>query len=275
MVNNCYKNHEPREIADRIIACEEAYINTDYNALSFEDKCRYALEYTPILHPIVAPKSGMRQRMLEELRPELLRRAEREDPFALFVLGMRYADCSAPATDEERDYLERAVRAGYDGAKVALADRFADGSDALHTQLIPEMNRLVSSGKASALELYEITSMLARRETNADVRATFYGLSREYAAASVAEGCYVALPMLCHWRTPAEHVIDELDVKEELTFWQTVDDTVYLELYRKGATHLAAALERKLMSGRGCTQDEALLERVRADARRNRTGVAD
>ena len=102
MENRNFKQMNAEEVASGIIAAEVAYLHTDYESLSFEERCGYALEYSPILHPILAPAADRRAAMLEELRPELLLRAEKEDGFALYVLGSFGADLSVPASDDER-----------------------------------------------------------------------------------------------------------------------------------------------------------------------------
>lgn len=108
-------------VAQSRIAAEETFINTNYKSLSFEDQCRYALELSPFLHYSVAPNDTRRAKLLKALRPELLRRAQNEDPFALYVLGSM--NFSVPATDVEQRFLERAMNAGYVPAAMDLLNR--------------------------------------------------------------------------------------------------------------------------------------------------------
>jgi hypothetical protein len=108
-------------VAQQRIQREEAFINTDYEKLSFEEKCRYALEISPLLHCSVSPDSKRREKLLKALRPELLRRAETEDPFALYVLGSE--NYGIPANDVERRFLERSMKAGYVPAAMDLLNR--------------------------------------------------------------------------------------------------------------------------------------------------------
>lgn len=127
MMNFNFNSMNAQDVADKIIAAEEAYVNTDFESLSFEDKCTYALELTPILHPGVAPSPQRRRALLDNLRPELLRRAEKDDAFALYVLGNVSADLSTLATEEERVYLERAVELSYYPAAFSLLNLFYYG----------------------------------------------------------------------------------------------------------------------------------------------------
>lgn len=272
MTNYNYKNFNANEIANRIIAREQAYLNTNYDALSFEDKCRYALDYTPIAHPIIAPNASHRKSLLEALRPELLARADREDGFALYVLGSVNADLSSPATDTERRFLERAVKAGYAPAAVALVDRFfGDFKDkklcrqALHDYLIPTLNRLTEEKSQDVATVYEVESLLSRYETNASARMVFYGMSRELATKLVCDGSWVGLAKLCNARVVSDGLLDVTPSEEEIAFWMTVDYLVHANLYELGARHLADSLGCKLINERGCERDVEKIKEIYLD----------
>ena len=91
MTNYNYNGMNAYDIANKVIAKEEAYNNAKLELMPFEVKCHYALQQTPIIHPFVSPRNNCRRELLNSLRPELLRRAENEDAFALYVLGWPYA----------------------------------------------------------------------------------------------------------------------------------------------------------------------------------------
>lgn len=272
MTNYTFNGLNAQDIANKIIAAEVAYRDTDYESLSFEEKCRYALDYTPIVHPILAPNPSHRKSLLEELRPELLRRAQNEDGFALYVLGSVNADCSAPATDAERRFLERAVKAGYAPAAIALVDRFfGDLKDkklckqALHDYLIPALNRLTEEKSQDEEAIYAVKSLLSRYETNTSARLAFYGISRELAAKLVCEGSYVGLAKLCNARVVSDGLLDITPSEEEIAFWVTVDYLVHANLYELGARHLADSLGCKLINERGCERDVEKIKEIYVD----------
>lgn len=278
MMNCNFNGMNAHDIANKIVSTEKAYLNTDYEALSFEDKCRYALDYTPIVHPILAPNPKHRAALLEALRPELLSRTEREDGFSLYVLGSANADLSAPATDAERRLLERAVKAGHAPAATALVDRFFKSLDdkklrkqALHEYLIPTLNRLTEEGEQDAATIYAVKTLLSHYETNASARLVFYGTSRELAAKLVCEGSYVGLAKLCNTRAVSDGLLEVAPLEEEIAFWVTVDFLVHSQLYDLGARHLADALGMKLINERGCERDAEKIKEIYLDLLLSRT----
>ena len=260
MENRNFKQMNAEEVASRIIAAEVAYLHTDYESLSFEERCGYALEYSPILHPILAPAADRRAAMLEELRPELLLRAEKEDGFALYVLGSFGADLSVPASDDERRLLERAVDAGFYKASIDLVARFLRGKgtrkQALHGHLIPALNRLVEEGKSDTAAMHAVTHLLSELESNGESRLVFSLMARELAEKMVLGGSYVGLTKLCLPCSVKGTCLKSNVSAEELTFWQTVDFLVHSRLFDAGALHLGDALRWKLINARGCEREE-------------------
>ena len=136
MTNYNYNGMNAQDIANKIIAKEEAYENACYDLMPFEVKCKYALELTPIIHPTIPPDSSERRELLDALRPELLRRADEEDAFALYVLGNTCSDLSTPPTDTERQFLERSMNAGYIPAAFSLLDLFYHGKRASEPEAV-------------------------------------------------------------------------------------------------------------------------------------------
>ena len=264
-----YKNLNAQEIANRIIAREEAYLNTDYEALSFEEKCKYALEYTSIVHPGLTPDPAHRAALLKELRPELLRRANKEDGFALYVLGSVNADCSAPATFEEYRFLERSVKAGYTPAVVDLVSRFlrdkSERKNAFHTYLIPALNKTKAEKSQDLGLCCSIQSLVAEFETNGDSRVVFYAMARDSAQKMVSEGSYAGLAMLCHVSCKKGAILDPCVPESELAFWQTVDFLVHDYFYARGSRRLATSLGAKLVNERGCDLDVEKIAQVHSE----------
>lgn len=272
MINYIFNGMKAHDVANKIVAAEVAYRDTDYESLSFEEKCRYALDCTPIVHPILAPNPSHRKALLDALRPELLARADREDGFALYVLGSVNADLSSPATDTERSFLERAVKAGYAPAAVALVDRFFGDlknkklcRQALHDYLIPTINSLTEEKSQDVATVYALKSLLSRYETNASARMVFYGMSRELATKLVCDGSWVGLAKLCNARSVSDGLLDVTPSEEELSFWVSVDYLVHADLYELGARHLGDSLGCKLINERGCERDVKKIKEIYLD----------
>ena len=264
-----YNNLNAQEIANRIIASEEEYLNIDYEALSFEDKCHYVLGYSAILHPGLDDTSARRKEMVEGLRPELLRRAEKEDGLALYVLGFFKFDCAPSDAGEGKTYLERSFKAGYIPAVITLVSKFyrkkEDRLKAVDEYLFPALNRLTEEKKTDTSTYFSVVSLLSDLMPDATAGFVFYSMRREYAAKKVCEGSYRDLMYLClhHFKRPCALKVDVSE--DELTFWQTVEYLVHLAFYNKGCTRMSGCLVTNQLKERGCVRDEELLRRLQED----------
>ena len=251
MTNYNYNGMNAQDIANKIIKKEEAYENACYELMPFEVKCQYALELTPIIHPSVSPDRTRRQQLLTELRPELLRRAEREDEYALYVLGSVGADLSAPATDEERRFLERSMNAGYGPAALALLDRFYHGKK----RSDPEAERILSwlakrvGNDTPMLHRYQYYTLVGNKEKQ-----------EELATELAVRGDYIATTRL------ANSLGEVLDFdSDKRVFWETVEFLVLEHFYNNGATHLGDTLGMKLINERGCKRDTEKIKKIYVD----------
>jgi hypothetical protein len=251
MIDYNYNGMNAQDIANRIISNEEAYENADYNLMPFDVKCYYALAHTPIIHLSVSPDRTKRTELLNSLHPELLRLAQEEDAFALYVLGSTNADLSAPATDDERRFLERSMNAGHVPAALSLLDRFYYGK------------------KREAPEAKRIISWLAEHineDTPAEERYSYYSLigdkkrEMELALRFAIDGDYSSVIRLTN------HLGNSLDLNSESrAFWETVEFLVLKHFYDKGATHLGDRLGMKLINERGCERDIEKIKEIYVD----------
>ena len=255
MTNYNYNGMNAHDIADKVIAKENAYNNACLELMPFEVKCYYALEQTPIIHPFVSPDRNRRRKLLKELRPELLRRADHEDAFALYVLGQTNADLSAPATDEERRFLERSMNAGYAPAAIALLDRFYHGKK----RSDPEAKRIL-------LWLGECIG----DDTPLCFRYNYYTLvgdkkkQEELATQLAVKGDYIAATHL------ANSIGEILDFNsDERVFWETVEFLILEHFYNQGARHLGDTLGMKLINARGCERDLGKIKDIYVDLMMN------
>ena len=247
------------EVARKIITNEEAYAKANPEQMPFEAKCLYALELTPIIHPAVSPDRSRRRALLEELHAELLLRADREDPFALYVLGNTNADLSTPATAEERRFLERSMQAGYVPAAISLLDRFYHGTKRSE----PEAERIASwLSKHVASWLSEKVDAFER-----DKRRLCYvtvngntGNERALAIRLALDGDYCAMVRMSSNRNGFVAV-----GSNERDFWETVDFLVLEHFYDRGAKHLGDTVGMKLVNGRGCERDMKKICRIYTD----------
>ena len=237
MTNYEYGGSNAICVAKKVIDLEKRYFSTDYESLSFEEKCRYAVEYTVLEHPFLAPDPKKRAEMLDGLRPELLRRAEKDDPFALYALGCRYADLSALSTEEEYRCLERSMEAGYLPAAFALLNFF--------------YNRERQD---------EIRAYVARRAADRisdKERYRCYLLTNDERLTDAATGLALRGDI-----SAVNHLASLAGNEECKSFWQTVRFLVYCYFYDKGAEHLGHALGMMLVEEQGCELDRGRILNV-------------
>ena len=251
MTNYNYNGMNAYDIANKVIANEEAYENADYNLMPFDVKCYYALANTPIIHLSVSPDRTKRAELLKSLHPELLRLAKQEDVFALYVLGSTNADLSNPATDDERRFLERSMNAGHVPAALSLLDRFYYGKK----REAPEAKRIISwiaehiNEDTPAEERYSYYSLIGEKEREMELALRF-----------AMDGDYPSVVRL------ADHLGNVLDFNSEgRAFWETVEFLVLKHFYDKGAKHLGDSLGMKLINERGCERDVEKIKEIYVD----------
>lgn len=230
-----YSGMTARQVADRMIAREEEYLSRDYDSLSFEEKCTYAVEYTSTVHFTIDPDPKKRADMLDGLRPELLCRAEKDDPFALYILGCRYVDLSDIATVVEHDYLLRSTKLGYVPAAFKLLEFF-------HS---------VDKRNDEAMELIDWLGEKITDESPAKQRFLYYLLTenremcKDVAVKLASEGDTEAIDAL-RFCLADDGCID---------FYDTALFLTCEHFYRKGAKHLAEWIGRRLIRSMGCEFD--------------------
>ena len=232
-----YQGKTARQVADLIIAREEAFLSTDYEALSFRDKCRYAAEYTSRFHFTALPDPPKRAKMFNELHHELLRLAEVEDPVALYMLGCRYADLSGTPTEAEGRYLKRSMNAGYFPAALALFDycSFSCGRpiNDESERVVKWLDEHVSSDTPDC-ELLTYYVIKQDRER-----------CRELAVKMAFDGDRDAIEALSFCKVESEC----------LDFFDTALYLAYEHFYNKGFRHLGDRLGFMMTAGRGCEFD--------------------
>lgn len=254
------------DIANQIIANEDAYLKTDFNKLSFEEKCRLALHHTAAHHPFFRRLDI--SRLTESIYPELICKAEEEDDFALYCLAALFTP-DVPREITRNEYLERAIAVGSVEARLHAACRDAAKNLEELRLLNTELKLLAAAfyGEWNDHLLYLCNNTLANYESDPDLKEEAKRIADELAVKGVLEGNYYYLTHLC--------VKNKLDVKElsegklfddETLFWKTVDFLVESEFYERGALHLADHLGVRLIRGIGCEQDTERAKQIYVDA---------
>ena len=105
MLSDFYTEANAQSIADKIIFVEEAYAKKEYERLSFEDKCRFALNSSSLLPEWESFDDVRYDDILGIIYPELQTRAKSNDSLAIYVLNQINRDVRSTDDEPERDEI--------------------------------------------------------------------------------------------------------------------------------------------------------------------------
>ena len=257
MTNYIYNGMNAHDIANKITANEEAYLKINYESLSFEDKCNYAVHHYGIYHPLF--RQGMDTNELQRsLIPELRRRADEGDPKAMYYLAVFHPD-TTHRSDEHRAMVERAMVSGSLKAQIYFASWFCREDAVRAYELVSDvLKRCSCDAKTDNNDelLYSCYSMLANSGQTLEERAHFKALLDEMALKAVLRGEYSALTHLCAKnKAPKDPITKQYVFDEETVFWKTVNFLVESYFYEKRNRHSSDNLGIWLIRGIGCDAD--------------------
>ncbi|MBE6577814.1 MAG: hypothetical protein E7653_06725 [Ruminococcaceae bacterium] len=255
MTNYSYNGLNAHDIANKIIEREEAYLLTDIDSLTFEEKCRFALHHNKSFHPFSQQLDVTK--LTASIYPELVRRAD-QDGFSLYCMAALFSP-DVPRKDTRLTYLERAIEANSLEARVHQASRDPSKSiEQLHT-LCAEIELLV------ALELdvewhehllYLCYNMLATYEGDEQIKQKAKKRADDLALKLVLDGSYYHLCHLCVKNRIDSKMLEQGKLfDDETLFWKTVSFIVESYFYERGAIHLGDIIGLRLIRGIGCDID--------------------
>lgn len=266
MTNYNYNGMNAQDIANNIIAKEEAYLTIDYDALSLEEKCDYAIHHTGIYHPLFRQGKDIKV-LMETLIPELHSRAERGDWNAMYYLSVFHPDVTH-RSNEHRAMVEHAMEEGSYEAQIYYASWFCRDDEAKAYDLLDEVLKFYSLEDVSEKDkknLYDCYCMLTRIGQTSDEREHYKKLADDLALKFVLDGEYHSLSHLCMKNhCPKDPVTKQYVFDDETVFWKTVSFLVESHFYDKwGKTsdHLGICLLR----GIGCEEDPQKAKRIYLD----------
>ena len=267
MKNYTYNGMNAHDIANKIIAKEEAYLKIDFESLSFEDKCNYATHHYGIYHPLF--RQGMDTNELQHsLVPELLERVAEGDPKAMYYLAIFHPD-TTHRSDEHRAMVERSMAAGSFEAQVYFASWFCRDDSAKAYSIIKEaLKKRSGEGMSNDKDehLYSCYSILADIGQTSEERAYFKALVDELALKRVLRGEYTTLTHLCvKNKAPKDSITKQYIFDEETVFWKTVNFLVESYFYEKWNRHSSDNLGIWLIRGIGCDADFEAAKRFYLD----------
>ncbi len=262
MQKDYYNNMSASEVADKIIAEEEAFINTDFDSLDFYQKCHYALDFSPLLHPILdnSTVKKYRQSFIKELVPELKRRAEAGDGFAWFVLSMQM-----PLDQEKKmEYLNHAFDAGFVPAGVTIIDELRhENREEEAVTYCERFEKMFTKQDCKDNGLYEVYSVLKDHVTGVNrsyIQKKCFLNSRKYI---MAENKYALMFSIARFSIGLLTIIkDPQTLSDEDLFWATVNFKVLLYCNEKGVVRHENDLGEMLSFGVGCDVDLHMMKQV-------------
>ena len=245
-----------RDIANKIIEREEAYLNTDFDALSLEEKAEYISYKYTAFHPLCHLVS-LKDKITGVIN-EARERAAEGDPIPLYTLRNVLAlDASDTVGREEIDDItQRAVDVAYPPALCSLAHCYKDKDKSRAVALCKQALDLLQEEKdCLTTRFYTLICYRMLVDTSCD-REEFKGwtqLRHDYAVEAACDGYYIALG----------HIESE---GEEGDFWETVKfllESYWYEIH--GVYSEFCTYGRRLIDGLGCEVDPERAKRFFLD----------
>ena len=254
MKNYNFNGMNANEIADKIIAREEAYANTDFDSLSLEDKCRFVREYRTVKH--ISKKLIDLDVKQVQLYKELAARVENEEN-ALYLETLSILADRLCKHDAYGGYLVRAKEAGSLIAKAELAILSKNNAEDVLIELIDVLSRNAIDDEL----LCACCDLLIRCGRTSEEREKYKPLYEELILKSVLRGEYHGLVSICNKGFSA----DMSTWNDEKVFWKTVDFLVTSYFYDKYSVY-GILYGVKLIRGIGCDPDFDRAKRFYVDA---------
>ena len=256
MKNYNYNGMNAQDIANKIIAIEEAYLTIDFDALSFEEKCNYVAHHNGIYHPLYK-KGRSADELAVLLLPELRYRGNYGDEKALYFLAVLDSDI-AHRSDGQRSMIERAMECGSVNAQAYFASWFCRDEE-MKANILEELLYRHFGGEVAEEDekvLYDCYCMLANCAQTEEVHEHYKALADDLALKFVLKGEYHSLIHLCTKnRLLRDPKTKNFIFDAETIFWKTVNFIVESYFYAKWHINSSDNLGIGLIRGIGCDPD--------------------
>lgn len=255
MTNYNYNGLNAQDIANKIIEREEAYINTDFDSLSLDEKSvYYGYKYT-VFHPLCHLVS------LKDKMPAVVGEAREHaaegDPIPFYHLSSSGLILNGLiGRDEVEDVMRRAIDIGYLPALCNQAYSYKGKDNALCIDLCKQVLDMLSEADDCFVTRYYTLVCYRTLAELSDDKAEVEKWSRlrhDYAVEAACDGYYVAL----------NHIKAE---GEEGDFWETVKfllESYWYDTY--GVYNEFCTYGRRLIDGLGCEVDPERAKRFFLD----------
>ena len=255
MKNISFNDMKAMDIVGKVLEQEKAFAEKNFSALSFEEKCEYALAHVHSSTPFAVHLS---QNDLSTLKGELVERAVDGDAVALYYLAMLSMEFGF-AEERKLAWAKRASDKGYLPATVLYLRLCRDVEEryAIARQLVsklPSIQPLMLRAIAT-IGCYSTLRKVEGKDKHPHHHTLTYDLFLDLAKEGNADA-FVWLEAIAsrkakHAQTEAE----KQQATEEAAFWQTLQFMVAEHYYAKGVLKHEEHLGFMLLCGIGCEVD--------------------
>ena len=269
MKNTTFYGMEAKDFLEKVIERENKFKNTDYSALSCEEKCEYALWY---INEGKLFNQALSDDKLVNIKNLVLKRATDRDPAGLYYLA-KFWTLFGITLEARLEYLKISSDMGYMPATVLYLCTCTDDEE--RYRIARELVNKLSSIEPISLRCIAIRGVytaLSKIEGK-DKHPHYHDLTHDLYVELAKDGEMFAFAWLESIATrrakKAKTDEERLDAEAERAFFETVQYMLNDYYYNKGVLEYEKHLGYMLLSGVGCEVDiERGIKLVLSDMRR-------
>ena len=255
MRNTTFYGMEAKDFLEKVIERENRFKNTDYNALSFEEKCEYALWYInegKLFHQVLAEDK------LADIKNLVLKRAVDREPAGLYYLA-KFWLVFGIAPEARLEYLKISSDMGYMPATVLYLCTSTEAEE--RYRIARELVNKLSSIEPISLRCTAIRgvySALSKVEGE-DKYPHYHELTHDLYVELAKDGdmsAFTWLESIAARRAKKAKTDEErLNAEAERAFFETVQYMLNDYYFTQGVLEYEKHLGYMLLSGVGCEVD--------------------
>ena len=255
MKNTTFYGMNAKDFLDKVVERENRFKNTDYSALSFEEKCEYALWY---INEGKLFNQALADDILVDIKNLVLKKATDRDPAGLYYLA-KFWTLFGITLEARLEYLKRSSDMGYMPATVLYLCMCTDAEERYH--IARELVSKLSSIEPISLRCIAIRGVYTAlgKVEGKDKYPHYHDLTHDLYVQLAKEGDMSAFTWLESIATrkakKAKTDEERLVAEAECAFFETVQYMVDDYYYNQGALEYEKHLGYMLLSGVGCEVD--------------------
>ena len=255
MKNTTFYGMEAKDFLEKVIERENRFKNTDYSALSFEEKCEYALWY---INEGKLFNQKLADDILVDIKNLVLKKATDRDPAGLYYLA-KFWTLFDITLEARLGYLKRSSDMGYIPATILYLCTCTDAEERYH--IARELVSKLSSIEPISLRCIAIRGVYTAlsKVEGKDKYPHYHDLTHDLYVQLAKDGDMFASTWLESIATrrakKAKTDEERLDAEAECAFFKTVQYMLNDYYYNQGVLEYEKHLGYMLLSGVGCEVD--------------------